>query len=85
MTFKTASGKEYECPYFSTFNVNGTDIMYISVSDKTMAEAVCIFSDASEMSHIEYGNSVADGYTQLEFLKKESYGIRAEMTKPRGD
>lgn len=83
-TFKTASGAEYHCPYLSTITMQGQDIMYISVDELTFTEAAALFSNPNEMCHIEYADYVLDGYTHLDFMAQETYGIKAQMSIPRG-
>lgn len=84
ITFTTASGAEYSCPYLSTINVMGKDIMYIAVDELTFPEAAALFSNSEEMKHIEYADYILEGYTHLDFLAQETYGIKAQMSIPRG-
>ena len=80
-TFKTASGAEYPCPFFSTLPQMG--IAYVAVSGLTWAEASALFQDEAEMAHLTYGGRTADGYTHLDYIMQEPYGLKAQLSKPR--
>ena len=80
-TFKTSSGKEYQCPYLSTNPMMG--IMFISVSGMTWAEAAGLFGDANEMKDIEFCGQHIIGHTRVDWIKQESYGLKAQMSIPR--
>ena len=62
--FKTATGKEYTCPFFSTLPNLG--LAYVAVSDLSWAEASALF-----------------GYTHLDYIMSEPYGLKAQLSIPR--
>lgn len=77
----TASGKEYSCAFFSELPQMG--ILYVGVPGMTWAEASALFDDASEMEHLAYAGRIADGYTHLDYIMREPYGFKAQMSKTR--
>lgn len=77
----TASGKEYPCTLFSELPQMG--IVYVGVPDMTWAEASALFQDESEMAHLTYANRTADGYTHLDYIMQEPYGLKAQLSRPR--
>lgn len=79
--FKTASGKEYTCPFFSTLPNLG--LAYVAVSDLSWAEASALFGDETEMAHLEYAGQSVDGYTHLDYIMQEPYGLKAQLSIPR--
>jgi len=77
----TASGKEYSCAFFSALPQMG--ILYVGVPDMTWAEASALFQDESEMAHLTYAGQTADGYTHLDYIMQEPYGLKAQLSIPR--
>ena len=77
----TASGKEYPCAFFSELQQMG--ILYVGVSNMTWAEASALFQDETEMAHLTYAGRTADGYTHLDYIMQEPYGLKAQLSKPR--
>ena len=80
-TFKTASGKEYPCPFFATLPQMG--IIFVGVSDMSWAEASALFQDETEMAHLTYAGRSVDGYTHLDYIMQEPYGLKAQLSMPR--
>lgn len=81
VTFKTSSGKEYSCPFFST--IPNMAMAFVGIDGVTFMEAAAIFSNEKEMEHLEYCGNKVDGYSRLEYVMQESYGYKACLTKPR--
>lgn len=77
----TASGKEYPCTLFSTLPQMG--IAFVGVPDMTWAEASALFQNEEEMAHLTYAGRTADGYTHLDYIMQEPYGLKAQLSKPR--
>lgn len=77
----TASGKEYPCSFFASSDILG--ILFVGVPDMTWAEASALFQDESEMAHLTYANRTADGYTHLDYIMQEPYGLKAQLSRPR--
>lgn len=77
----TASGKEYSCAYFG--ELPQMNVLYIGVPNMTWAEASALFQNESEMEHLTYADRTADGYTHLDYIMREPYGLKAQMSKPR--
>ena len=77
----TASGKEYSCAFFSELPPMG--VLYVGVSDMTWAEASALFQDEAEMAHLTYAGRSADGYTHLDYIMQEPYGLKAQLSMPR--
>lgn len=80
-TFKTASGAEYPCPFFSTLPQMG--IAYVAVSGMTWADASALFQNEQEMAHLTYAGQTIDGYTHLDYIMQEPYGLKAQLSIPR--
>ena len=78
---QTASGKEYPCTFFSVLPQMG--IVYVAVPDMTWAEASALFQNETEMAHLTYANRTADGYTHLDNIMQEPFGLKAQLSKPR--
>lgn len=81
LKLKTASGKEYPCPYFGVLPQMG--IVYVGVSGMTWAEASILFQNEAEMAHLTYAGQTVDGYTHLDYIMQEPYGLKAQLSKPR--
>ena len=79
--FRTTSGKEYYCPFFSTIPQMG--IAYVGVSGMTWAEASVLFQNEAEMAHLTYAGQIVDGYTHLDYIMQEPYGLKAQLSIPR--
>lgn len=77
----TASGKEYPCVFFSELPQLG--ILYVGVPDMTWIEASALFQDEEEMSHLTFAGRTADGYTHLDYITQEPYGLEARLSIPR--
>jgi len=73
-TIKFANGAVYDCSFLSTIP-DGT--AFIALADVSFAEAAAIFSDESMTSEMEYGQSVLVGYTQLQGVYVQPYGVQA--------
>lgn len=80
-TFTTSSGKVYPCAFFSTLPQMG--IAYIGVPDMTWAEASALFQNEEEMTHLTFAGQNVDGYTHLDYIVAEPYGLKAQLSKPR--
>ena len=78
---KTASGKEYSCVYFG--ELSQMNILFVGVPDMTWAEASALFQDESEMAHLTYADKTVDGYTHLDYIMQEPYGLKAQLSIPR--
>lgn len=79
--FKTSSGAEYPCPFFSTLPQAG--IAYVAVSGMTWAEASALFQNEEEIAHLTYAGQTVDGYTHLDYIMREPYGLKAQLSIPR--
>lgn len=77
----TTSGKKYPCAYFG--ELSQMNILFVGVPDMTWAEASALFQDESEMAHLTYADKTADGYTHLDYIMQEPYGLKAQLSKPR--
>lgn len=80
-SFTTASGQIYACPLLTVNPI--ANRMFIAVSDLNFAEAAALFSNQEEMSSITYAGKTYTGYTQLDYMMQEPYGIKAQMSQPR--
>lgn len=79
--FETASGEKYPCPFFSVLPQMG--IAYVAVSDMTWAEASALFQNEEEMAHLTFAGQTIDGYTNLNYIMSEPYGLKAQLSIPR--
>lgn len=77
----TTSGKEYSCTLFSFLPKLG--IGYVGVPDMTWEEASALFQNEAEMEHLTYAGRTADGYTHLDYIMAEPYGLKAQLSIPR--
>lgn len=73
---KFANGSIYNCSFLSTLG-DGTAI--IALSSVTFPEAATIFSDENMTREMEYGQFTLVGYTTLEGLYVQPYGIQAVL------
>lgn len=72
---KFANGAVYNCPFLATLPREG--IAYVAVAGVTFAEAAAIFSDPALTERIEWGDYILHNYTDLVYVKTESYGYKA--------
>ena len=79
--FETTSGGKYPCPFFSVLPQMG--IAYVAVSEMGWAEASALFQNEEEMAHLTYAGQSVDGYTHLDYIMQEPYGLKAQLSKPR--
>lgn len=77
----TASGEKYPCAYFG--ELPQMNVLYVGVTDMTWAEASALFQNESEMAHLSYADRTADGYTHLDYIMQEPYGLKAQLSIPR--
>ena len=80
-TVKTASGKEYPCELFLVNQQVG--IAFVSITGLTWAGASELFGNAAEMARLEYSGQVIEGYTKLDYIMQEPYGLKAQLSIPR--
>lgn len=74
-TIRFANGDVYSCPYCVSDSEAGT--AFVALDEVTFAEAAVIFSDSNMTAEMEYYGRRLIGYTDLKYLMKESYGIKA--------
>lgn len=75
-TIKFVNGSVYNCSFLSTLG-NGT--AFIALQGVTFPEAATIFSDENMTREMEYGDYTLVGYTTLEGLYVQPYGIQAVL------
>lgn len=77
-TIKFANGMTRDCSFLSTIpNDGGT--AFIALADVSFAEAATIFSDEDATSEMEYNEYRLVGYTTLDGLYVQPYGIQAVL------
>lgn len=74
-TIKFANGAVHSCSFLATTPNDQT--AYIALDDVTFAEAAALFSDENATETMEYNNFVLIGYTSLQGLLSQPYGIQA--------
>lgn len=77
-TIKFANGATYSCPFLST--IPQQQMAFVALDGVSFAEASAIFSNEDMTSEMEYGSYRLVGYTNLLYVMKESYGIKACLT-----
>ena len=75
-TIKFANGVTHDCSFLSTIPSDGGKA-FIALSDVSFSEAALLFSDEEAISEMEWGNYRLVGYTTLEGLYVQPYGIQA--------
>lgn len=76
-TIKFANGAVYDCSFLSTVPESGGMTAYIALANVTFAEASQIFSDPNMTAEMEWGGYRLIGYTELQGLYIQPYGIQA--------
>lgn len=74
---KFANGERHECSLCTTSPNGGS--AYIALSDVDFAQAASIFFDSTKTSEMEYSNYRLIGYTTLQALSVQPYGIQAAL------
>lgn len=77
---KFADGTEMDCPFFATIPNMG--IAYVAL-DVPFVEAATIFSNRELLTNMEYCGQTVTGYTHLDWLMVESYGIKAQLSNQK--
>lgn len=77
-TIKFANGAVHECSLCAT--IPDRQMAYIALSDVTFVEAAAIFSDPDMTEEMEYADYRLVGYTHLDYVMQESFGIKACLT-----
>lgn len=72
---KFANGERHECSLCVTNNGSA----YVALADVDFAQAASIFSDLRKTSEMEYSNYRLIGYTTLQALSVQPYGIQAAL------
>lgn len=75
-TVEFANGAVHDCPFLATTR----DKAFIALSGVSFAEAAAIFSNQELTKEITYGDWKLHGYTELQYLMQEPYGIKACLT-----
>lgn len=79
-TIKFANGEIHSCSFLSTIPEGGAMKAYIAIDDVGFAEAAALFTDSEKTSTMEYGEYRLVGYTNLNGLYVQPYGIQAVLT-----
>lgn len=74
-----ANGDQYECPFCSVNTHDG--IAFVALSGVSFPEAASIFSDSAKTSEMTFAGSTHVGYTELESLYVQPYGIQAMLKR----
>lgn len=78
-TIRFANGAVYDCSFLSTIPDGGTFMAFIALANVTFAEAAAIFSDANLTSEMEWGDYRLVGYTELQGIYVQPYGVQAVL------
>ena len=76
---KFANGAVHDCSFLSTIPYGDSMQAFIALSDVTFADAAAIFSDNSMTSEMKFGNTRLVGYTTLQAVSIQPYGIQAVL------
>lgn len=79
-TIKFANGEVHDCTFLSTIPYGDTKKASIALGDVGFEQAAAIFSNVGKTAQMEYGQYVLVGYTRLEMLVAQPYGIQANLT-----
>lgn len=76
-----ANGETHDCSFLSTIPLGGGVFQaFIALSDVTFAEAAAIFSNPEMTAEMEWGEYRLVGYTELQSVSVQPYGIQAAIT-----
>ena len=76
---KFANGAVYDCAFLSTIPDGNTHTAFIALSGVSFAEVASIFSDENMTREMEWGGYRLIGYTQLQGVYVQPYGIQAVL------
>lgn len=76
---KTATGKEYNCDFFSVIPM--PEQAYIRVLNTPLATVATVFSDANETVQLWYGEHYLAHYTKLIAIVPEMDAVRVVLAK----
>lgn len=76
-TIKFANGEVHSCSFLST--IPQDQKAFIALDDVDFAQAAMIFADAEKTREMEWGQYRLIGYTTLEMLGVQPYGIQAVL------
>lgn len=74
-----ANGDQYECPFCAVNTHDG--IAFVALANVTFAEAARIFSDPTKTAEFEYAGTTHTGFTELETVYVQPYGIQAMLKR----
>lgn len=75
-TIKFANGAVYDCSFLSTL---GDGTAFVALANISFAEAAAIFSNEDMTAEMLYGQYRLVGYTELQGLYVQPYGIQAVL------
>ena len=78
-TIKFANGAVYECPFLATIPDGSTFRAFIGISNVSFSDAAAIFADANLTQEMEWGDYRLVGYTELQGVYVQPYGIQAVL------
>lgn len=78
-TVKTATGKEFECEYFSM--IENPQRLYIRIRNAPISTIAAVFSDPRETVQLYYGDIYVSQYTKLLGIIPENGMIRVNLTR----
>lgn len=78
-TIKFANGAVYDCSFIATIPDGGTNQAFIALENVSFAEAAQIFSNENMTREMRYGTHHLVGYTRLQGLYVQPYGIQAVL------
>ena len=79
-TIKFSNGEIHSCSFLSTIPQETSSAAYIALDDVGFTEAAALFADSEKTSTMEYGEYRLVGYTKLNGLYVQPYGIQAVLT-----
>ena len=82
---KFGNGAVYNCPFLSTIPDDGSMRAFIALDGVSFADAARIFSDENMTREMWWGGYRLIGYTQLEGVYVQPYGIQAVLRGGRNE
>lgn len=79
-TIKFANGAVYDCSFLSTIPNGNAMQAIIALDGVSFAEAATIFSNENMTREMEWGQYRLVGYTSLQGVYVQPYGIQAVLT-----
>lgn len=78
-TIKFANGVAYDCSFLSTIPDGDANLAFVALANVSFSDAAAVFSNPALTQEMEWGGYTLVGYTQLQGLYQQPYGIQAVL------